>query len=102
MHVPPNRPSRRRWLLPLIALFAPGCMVHTHVVGLGATGAGEQQARQYYWLFGYVRVNEVDAQRLAPDLTSYEIESKFGFVDLLIAPFLLPFAATSRTVVVRT
>ncbi|MDO8349222.1 MAG: hypothetical protein Q7T30_03225 [Planctomycetota bacterium] len=102
MHAPPNSFARIRFLLPLVALLGSGCMVHSHNVGLGATGTGEQVARQYYWLFGFVRINEVDAQRLAPELTSYTIETKYGFVDWLLAPLLLPLTATSRTVVVRT
>jgi len=102
VHAPSKSLVRFCRLLPLVAVLASGCMVHSHTVGLGATGAGEQVARQYYCLFGFVRVNEVDAQRLAPELTSYEVETKFGFVDLLLAPLLLPLTATSRTVVVRT
>lgn len=77
-------------------------MSHTHVVGLGATGSGEVVARQYYWLFGTFQINGVEAQHLAPDLTSYTIDTKYSFTDLLLAPLLLPFTATSRTVVVRT
>lgn len=77
-------------------------MTHRHTVGLGATGTGVQVARQYYCLFGLLPVNEVDAQRMAGDLTSYTIETRFGFVDCLFAPFLLPLSGTSRTVIVRT
>lgn len=77
-------------------------MSHRHVVGMGATGSGEVVERQYYWLFGLVDFNDVDPQRMAPQLTSYTIETKYGFVDLVLAPFLLPLLATSRTVVVRT
>ncbi len=77
-------------------------MSHQHSVGLGATGTHESVARQYYALFGFIPVNEVDPQRMAADLTSYTIETKFGFVDMLWAPFLLPFTITTRTVVVRT
>ena len=77
-------------------------MSHQHSVGLGATGTGVTTARQYYVLFGFAKVNEVDPQRLADGLTSYSIETGYGFVDLLLMPFLLPFTATSRTVVVRT
>jgi hypothetical protein len=80
----------------------PACVAHYHVVGLGATGSEEQSLRQYYLLFGLVRVNEVNVQRLASDLTSYEIGTEFSFVDLLLAPILLPLTATSRTVTVRT
>ena len=39
---------------------------------------------------------------MADGLTSYEIESKFGFLDLLLQPLLLPLTMTSRTVTVRT
>ena len=77
-------------------------MSHQHSVGLGATGTGVTTARQYYVLFGFAKVNEVDPPRLADGLTSYSIETGYGFVDLLLMPFLLPFTATSRTVVVRT
>lgn len=77
-------------------------MSHTHVVGLGATGSGEIVARQYYWLFGYVPVNDVVAQRMAPDLTCYTVETGYGLIDLFLSPLLLPLLATSRTVVVKT
>lgn len=102
VHVPSTSSIRRCCLLPLAALLASGCMVHTHTVGLGATGSGAQVARQYYCFFGLVRVNEVDAQRLAPELTSYTVETSFGAWDFVLMPLLLPFTATSRTVVVRT
>jgi hypothetical protein len=100
-----NAPSLRSRTLPgllLAALLGAGCVSHTHSVGLGATGTGESSARQFYILFGLVPVNTVDSQRLAPELTSYTIETSYGFVDLLIAPLLLPLTVTTRTVVVRT
>ena len=77
-------------------------MFHRHTIGTGPTGLGEQSARQYYVLFGLIRFNEVDPQRLADNLTSYEIESGYSFVDILLAPLLLPLTVTSRTVTVRT
>jgi len=86
----------------LLALAASGCVSHQHSIGLGATGTGVETARQYYVLFGLAKVNEVDPQRMAAGLTSYSIDTSFSFLDLLLAPFLLPLTATSRTVVVRT
>lgn len=86
----------------LLAAGSSGCATHTHVVGLGATGAKTEVHRQFYWIFGLYQVNEVDTQRMSGDLTSYTIETRFGWTDLLLAPFLLPLTATSRTVVVRT
>ena len=84
------------------ACTSSGCAFHVHTVGLGAAGSEEHVLRQYYWVFGLIRFNEVDAQRMAGDLTSYTIETKYGFVDFLLTPFLLPLLATSRTVTVRT
>jgi hypothetical protein len=106
----PSAPPSRRHRAPralllgalLLAAQLSACVAHHHVVGLGATGSEEQSLRQYYLLFGLIRVNEVNVQRLASDLTSYEIASEFSFVDLLLAPILLPLTATSRTVTVRT
>jgi hypothetical protein len=102
VNVPSSIPQRVRLLSLAVALLCAGCASHQHSVGLGATGANEQVARQYYFLFGFFQVNEVDAQRMAGDLTSYSIETRYGFFDMVLAPFLLPLTATSRTVIVRT
>ena len=83
-------------------LAGTACVSNQHVVGLGPTGTGVQSARQYYALFGLVQINDVETQRLATDLTSYSIDSRFGWIDLLLAPFLLPVTGTSRTITVRT
>lgn len=94
--------TSRSVALALSALFATtSCMSHTHRVGLGPTGLGETSARQYYILFGLIEANEVNVQRMAADLTSYSIETGYSFVDMLLAPFLLPFTITTRTVTVR-
>jgi len=93
--------SRR--LLPLSAalcLLFGGCVFNTHRIGLGPTGIGTEVDRQYYLFFGLVRLNEVDTQRMAGNLTSYEIDTRFGFTDLILLPVLLPFTVTTRTVTV--
>jgi len=94
--------ARLRLSAVLILLFAASCVSHRHSVGLGATGTGEQHARQYYIFFGFFSANEVSAQRMADGVTSYEIESKYGFWDLIMQPLLLPLTMTSRTITVRT
>lgn len=93
---------RNGCLLAATALLGSACVSHQHTVGLGPTGTGMTQQRQYYALFGLWQINEVDSQRLAADLTSYSVDSRFSFVDLLLQPLLLPFTLTSRTVTVRT
>jgi len=98
----PSTRALRGLLFALAAALASGCVSHRHVVGLGATGSSATTARQYYLFFGLVPLNTIDSQRMAPDLTSYSIETRFGVADLLLSPFLLPFTLTTRTVVVRT
>lgn len=98
--------SKYRLSCGLVALLLgcsmTGCVAHSHAVGLGAAGGQVVEERQFYWIFGFFQVNDVDAQRLAGDLTSYTVETSFGFTDLIMAPLLLPLTATSRTVRVRT
>ena len=96
------RPTFSLLLAAALALPLGGCFVHRHRIGLGPSGIGEESARQVYLFFGLIRVNEVDPQRMAKDLTSYEIESGYEFMDILLAPILLPLTMTSRTVTVRT
>ena len=100
MNVP--KPTALRAAACALAAVLPGCVSHTHSVGLGGTGTAVTSSRQFYLFFGLVPINTVETQRLASDLTSYTIDTRFGLVDLLLAPFLLPVTLTTRTVVVRT
>ena len=104
-------PSRERtaWfrqfaLLSLLLVAAagvtPGCVSHQHRIGVGGTGSRAESARQFYVLFGLIRLNEVNVQRMSDDLTSYDIDSRYGWVDLALSPLLLPLTVTSRTVTV--
>jgi hypothetical protein len=102
VNVPSSKFVRAFSGMALAAVMTTGCVSHSHTVGLGATGTGRAVAHQYYLGFGLIALNSVDTQRLAPDLTSYTVETSFGFVDFLWSPFLLPFTMTSRTVIVRT
>lgn len=77
-----------------------GCIVHEHTVGLGPNGLGEESARQFYWMFGLFRLNEVDTERMTDDFGSYRIRTERSFSDLLLTPLLLPLTITTRTVTV--
>ena len=84
----------------LLLAMLTGCQVHTHRVGAGPTGVGEESARQYYILFGLLQLNEVNVQRMASDLTGYDIETEFSWLDFFLMPVFLPLTITSRTVTV--
>ncbi len=101
----PHRRHRCRPILLAVALLAllctaPACEVHEHRIGNGPTGIGEESTRQFYILFGLVRFNEVNPQRIAGDYVGYQIRTEFSFIDLLLFPLLLPLTTTSRTVTV--
>ena len=74
--------------------------MHSHRVGGGATGVGEDSTRQYYIFFGLLQLNEVNVQRMAGDLSSYDIRTKFSLTDFVLSPVLLLFTVTTRTVTV--
>ena len=106
-----DRPSdsvsfRRVRRAPLLAVAAltllasSACQVHEHRIGGGGNGISRQSARQYYLFFGLVQLNEVNVQRIVPDLVSYDIRSEFALTDLLLTPLLLPLTVTTRTVTV--
>lgn len=88
--------------LGLAAMSMSSCVWHQHTVGLGPNAIGTESARQFYILFGLLRLNEVDSQRMTHDLRSYRVTTSFSLVDFLLTPILLPLlGTTSRTVVVE-
>ena len=74
--------------------------MHTHRIGGGPTGLGQESARQYYGFFGLFQLNEVNVQRMAADLNGYEVRSETSLWDLVLAPILFPLTVTTRTVTV--
>jgi hypothetical protein len=98
------RDRSRRVLWPTLAvllLMALGsCSVHRHRVGAGPSGIGSETRRQFYVFFGWLPLNDCDTQRITADMSSYEIVTEWSFTDFLLAPLLLPFTCTSRTVTV--
>jgi len=102
-----GRHTERKPRLALLVLslcllcLVPACDVHTHIIGSGPTGVGEESVRQYYIFFGLLQLNDVDVQRMAGDLTSYQITTKRAFTDYLLFPLLGWFTITSRTVTVQ-
>ena len=99
----PSTPGGLRRLVFAVCLLclAPACYVNTHRIGTGPTGIGEESARQYYIFFGLLQLNDVNVQRMAGDLSGYEITTKRSLTDYLLFPLLGWFTITSRTVIVR-
>ncbi|MCA8957850.1 MAG: hypothetical protein KDC87_17370 [Planctomycetes bacterium] len=93
----------------LSAALMSSCHATTFRVGMGNNGIGQQTTHQYYLLFGLVRLNEVNIQRMVPDYTSYDVEVGFsyrdGFAatlgDFFVSLLFLPLTVTRQVVTVR-
>ncbi|PWJ41845.1 Bor/Iss family lipoprotein [Sediminitomix flava] len=71
-------------VLLAVTLFA-SCSINEHMVGKGAQNGVSVSKKQWYFLStGLARLNDVDTRDMAGDATDYTIETKAGFVDLLI------------------
>ncbi len=89
-------------IILLCSTLLTSCFAHSHRVGGGPNGMGTEQSRQYYWLFGSFRLNEVDTQRMAGDLSGYEVVTDFDMYDFFISIILLPLTISTRSVTVNT
>lgn len=88
-------------VLILGILFIAGCSTHIHKVGNGAQGSGMIEARQWYVLWGFVPINQVDTAVMAGAATDYEITTEFTALDFIINVFTGVVTVNSRTVTVR-
>ena len=85
-------------LLLVIAMFASSCAVHRHTIGKGPQSGVTQSSRQWYALWGLVRIGSVDTLKLAGDKTDYEIYTRVNGIDWLINFFLGWTTIQTRTV----
>lgn len=88
-------------LLVILALLAVSCSKHVHKVGSGATGAGVEQARQWYVLWGLVALNNVDTNQMVGNAQNYTVETQNAPLDIIINIFTQYVSVTSRTVTVK-
>jgi len=85
-------------LLTLLTTLAAGCMTHRHTVGSGSQTGVVEKSRQWYALWGLVKIGDADSKKLAGDATDYKIESYYGVADWFINFFLGWLSIGSRTV----
>ena len=87
-------------LLVLLLMLATvtSCMTNRHTVGNGAQTGVTQTSRQWYALWGLVRLGDSDTKTIAGDTADYTVETYYGVVDWLINFFLGGLSIQSRTV----
>lgn len=77
------------------------CMTHRHVVGKGATVGEKISGKQWYALWGLIKLGDKDTHVMAgPETQDYTIETKYDVVDWLVNFFLGWLTLRTRTVTV--
>ena len=87
-------------LVSLSFLWVVGCSTHIHNIGSGPSGNTQMEERQWYVLWGFVPINEVDSATMAGDAANYQIKTEASFIDVLIGMVAGIVTVNSRTVTV--
>lgn len=85
-------------VITFVGLGVSSCMSHTHTVGNGASTGSVVKGRQWYALWGLVKIGTKDTKTMVHDATDYKVETYYGFVDYIINYFLGIFSIQSRTI----
>ncbi len=87
-------------LLVAILFTLAACYTHVHTVGKGPQGRGSMEARQWYFLWGLMPLNNVDTAQMAAGAMDYEIKTEQAPLDIIIGMFTSTVTIYSRTVTV--
>ena len=85
-------------LLLVIAMFASSCAVHRHTIGKGPQSGVKTERRQWYALWGLVRIGDVSIPEMSGGASDYEIYTRVNGIDWLINFFLGWTTIQSRSV----
>lgn len=85
-------------LLLAILMLASSCAAHRHIVGNGPQSGVKTERRQWYALWGLVRIGDVSIPEMAGNSADYEIYTRYNGVDWLINVFLGIVTIQSRSV----
>ena len=88
-------------LLIVGMLFVIGCAAHVHKVGEGAQSNDITTARQWYVLWGFIPINEVDTNAMAGGASDYEIVTAVTPFDFVLNALLSEVTIHCRTVTVQ-
>lgn len=85
-------------ILIMVSTSLSSCMTNRHIVGKGAQTGLVEKGRQWYALWGLVKLGDSDTNIMAGNSTDYKIETYYGVVDWFINFFLGWFSIRSRTI----
>lgn len=84
----------------IVLMLASSCAAHRHTVGKGPQSGVKVDKRQWYALWGLVKIGDVNVPEMAGDKVDYEIYTRYNGIDWLISFFLGFVTIKSRTVTV--
>ena len=62
-----------------------GCMTHEHIVGTGAATGYTESAKQWYFLYGLLALNNVDTKAMSGAAQNYKIITQTTIIDAVIS-----------------
>ena len=83
-----------------ISLLFSSCYSTLIVAGTGASKSNVVEKKQWYALWGLVRLNHVDPKVLAGDGANYTVKTEFTFKDVISNVFTSIVSIESKTVTV--
>ena len=87
-------------LIVLVTFGSGACVTQVHKVGSGASGTTEVSERQWYALWGFIKVNDVNSKTMAGTATSYTVRDQYNAGDVLIGMFTIIASFIPRTTTV--
>ncbi|MFH1421915.1 MAG: hypothetical protein ABIH42_04285 [Planctomycetota bacterium] len=85
-------------LLIVIVILISGCMAMNHKIGKGQQNNETLSARQWYALWGFVKVGEVNTSEMAGGVTNYEIKTYISTFDFFVNILTGYLSFYSRTI----
>ena len=85
-------------LLLVIVMLTVSCMAHKHTIGNGPQTGVKTEKRQWYALWGLVRIGDVNIPEMAGGASDYEIYTRVNGVDWIIDFFLSWTTIQTRSV----
>lgn len=85
-------------ILIMVSTSLSSCMTNRHTVGSGAQTGVVEKSRQWYALWGLVKLGDSDTKNMVGDSTDYKVETYYGVADWFINFFLGWLSIKSRTI----
>jgi hypothetical protein len=96
-----NNKIMKKFLLAIvISISMSSCYTMIHVSGTGASKSIVVKKKQWYALWGLVKINHVDPKTMAGGVTNYTVKTEFRFKDNLLNFLIFVSSCQAETVTI--